>query len=175
VHAQISHADAIVVLSGAATFRERAQHAAMLYHQGRSSKIILTNDMIKSSWSPAKQRNPYYHELAIEELRRAGVPSQDIELIPNPIASTYDEASLLREYCQTHEIKSILVVTSAYHSRRALWTFRHLFRGSGKEVGIDPVDPGSETPAPATWWLHRLGWDMVPNEYLKMAIYRYRY
>jgi uncharacterized SAM-binding protein YcdF (DUF218 family) len=175
VHAPLSHADVIVVMSGSATFRERAQHAARLYHEGRALRIVLTNDYLKSSWSSIEQRNPYYYECARDELLRAGVPAQNISVIMVPIMGTYDEAMLLKQYSEANQLSSLLVVTSAYHSRRALWTFRRIFQGSGKSIGIDPAEAGIETPPPATWWLHRLGWDMVPNEYLKIAIYRYRY
>jgi uncharacterized SAM-binding protein YcdF (DUF218 family) len=171
VYEPIEQPGVIVVLSGSATFRERAQYAAALYQKGLAQKIILTNDNLKSSWSAAAQRNPYYHELAKEELRRAGVPERNIEVIMIPIVSTYDEALKLRDYCEKHGVASIVVVTSSYHSRRALWTFRRVFRETNKRVGIDPVATGIETPSPATWWLHKFGWAMVANEYLKIVGY----
>jgi uncharacterized SAM-binding protein YcdF (DUF218 family) len=175
VHASVAKADAIVVMSGSATFRERAQHAAALYNQGRAPKIVLTNDHLKSSWSSEEQRNPYYYERALDELRRAGVPQQNIAVIMVPITSTHDEAVLLKEYAIANQLRSLLIVTSGYHSRRALWTFRRIFQGSETSIGIDPAEPGIQTPSPATWWLHRFGWEMVPNEYGKIFFYWLRY
>jgi uncharacterized SAM-binding protein YcdF (DUF218 family) len=175
VHTPVTKADAIVVLSGSATFRERARHAAALFNEGRAARIVLTNDYLKSSWSPEEQRNPYYYERSLDELHRAGVPDEKIAVIMAPITGTYDEADRLKEYSETNELGSLLIVTSAYHSRRAFWTFRRVFRGSGKSIGIDPAEPGLESPGAATWWLHRLGWQMVPNEYLKMFFYWLRY
>lgn len=175
VHTPVSKADAIVVMSGSATFRERARHAAALYNEGRAPRIVLTNDYLKSSWSPEEQRNPYYYERSRDELRRAGVPDEKIAVIMVPITGTYDEAVLLKEYSEANQLSSLLVVTSAYHSRRAFWTFRRVFRGTGKSIGIDPAGPGLETPSASTWWLHRLGWQMVPNEYVKMFVYWLRY
>ena len=175
VRVPVSHADAIVVMSGSATFRERARHAAALYNEGRAARIVLTNDYLKSSWSSAEQRNPYYYERARDELLRAGVPEQNIAVIMVPITSTYDEAMLFKQYSEANQLGSLLVVTSAYHSRRALWTFRHIFQGSGKSIGIDPAEAGIETPSPATWWLHRFGWEMVPSEYGKIFFYWLRY
>jgi uncharacterized SAM-binding protein YcdF (DUF218 family) len=175
VHAAVSKADAIVVMSGSATFRERARHAAVLFKEGRAPKIVLTNDYVKSSWSEKEQRNPYYYELSRDELRRAGVPEDRIVVIMVPITGTYDEVALLKKYAEDNKLSSLLVVTSAYHSRRVLWTFRHVFRGTGKLIGIDPAATGLETPAAATWWLHRLGWEMVPKEYVKMLVYWLRY
>ena len=175
VHTPVSNADAIVVMSGSATFRERARHAAALYNEGRAPRIVLTNDHLKSSWSPEEQRNPYYYERSLDELSHAGVPMEKIAVIMVPITGTYDEAVLVKEYSEANHLSSLLVVTSAYHSRRAFWTFRRVFRGTGKSIGIDPAGPGLETPLAGTWWLHRMGWQMVPNEYVKMFFYWLRY
>jgi len=175
VRVPVSSADAIVVMSGSATFRERARHAAALYNEGRAPRILLTNDYLRSSWSEKEQRNPYFYERSRDELLRAGVPDDKIAVIMEPIRGTFDEAVLLKKYSEANHLSSLLVVTSAYHSRRVLWSFRRVFQGTGKSIGIDPAEAGLETPSAATWWLHRLGWDMVPNEYLKLAIYEYRY
>jgi len=175
VNSPLQKADAIVVMSGSATFQERARHAAALYNEGRAPGIVLTNDHLKSSWSPDEQRNPYYCERSRDELRRAGVPDEKIAVIIVPITGTYDEAVRLKEYAETQQLRSLLVVTSSYHSRRAFWTFRRVFQGTGKSIGIDPAEPGRETPGAATWWLYRLGWQMVPGEYVKMFFYWLRY
>jgi uncharacterized SAM-binding protein YcdF (DUF218 family) len=170
----LDHVDAIVVLSGSSTILERAQHAAGLYSSQRSQKIILTNDNKQASWLSAEQRNPYYFEIAVDELRRLGVPQRSIEVIGPPVNSTWDEAIVMREYSKTHNLSSILIVTSSYHSRRALWTFRTVLGDSTTEVGLDPVKTGIQTPPPATWWLHRIGWKLVLGEYLKLIYYRLR-
>jgi uncharacterized SAM-binding protein YcdF (DUF218 family) len=175
VHDPIEKSDAIVVLSGSATYRERAQHAGQLFSAGRASRVVLTNDNLKSGWSSAAQRNPYYHELAKEELRRAGVPEENIQTMMVPIVGTHDEALKLRDYCEQQNLNSILVVTSAYHSRRALWTFQKVFNHSRMRVGIDPAAAGIETPSPRTWWMHRFGWDLVPREYVKLVGYWVRF
>jgi uncharacterized SAM-binding protein YcdF (DUF218 family) len=171
----LTNADAIVVLSGSATFRERTRHAASLYKEGRSKKIILTNDNLQSGWSRSKQRNPYYYERALDELLRAGVVRQDIEVLTTPVASTYDEAVLLKSYLENHGAHSLLIVTSAYHSRRALWTFRHVLQDSAIAVGIDAVRPGIQTPRPGVWFLSAIGWEVVPTEYLKIVSYWFRF
>jgi uncharacterized SAM-binding protein YcdF (DUF218 family) len=171
VRTPVMHADAIVMLSGSATFRERAKHVAQLYNEGRASRVLLTNDNVRSGWSESEQRNPFYYERAINELREAAVPAERIEVSMDPILGTYDEAWVVRLYCERHQIRSIVLVTSGYHSRRALWTFRKVFSGSGIEVSMDPVDAGIDTPSASTWWLKRFGWEMVPKEYAKLGCY----
>jgi uncharacterized SAM-binding protein YcdF (DUF218 family) len=171
VSAPLEKADVIVVLSGSSSFVERTQLAAQLYAAGRSRKVILTNDNLQGGWLSVEQRNPFFYERATSVLTSAGVPKSAIEVIPQPVQSTRDEARLLRVYADEHGLRSILFVTSAYHSRRALWTIRREFRSTKTEIGLVSVPPGNQTSSPATWWLHLRGWEMVPGEYLKIVYY----
>ena len=174
VRAPLERADAIVVLSGSATLSERVQHAARLYAEKRAAKILLTTDNTQGGWSSAQQRNPYFYEIAISRLNRLGVPSESIEVVGPPVTSTWEEGIALRDYAKAHNLRSLLIVTSSYHSRRALFTFRHFFADAGAQVGIDPVETGIQTPPPATWWLHIRGWQLVLVEYLKLIYYLVR-
>ena len=174
VRAPLDRADAIVVLSGSATLSERVQHAARLYAEKRAPKILLTTDNRRGGWSSAEQRNPYFYEISISELNRLGVPSESIEVVGPPVTSTWEEGMAVRDYAKAHNLRSILIVTSSYHSRRALFTFRHFLADAGAQVGIDPVETGIQTPPPATWWLHIRGWQLVLVEYLKLIYYLVR-
>lgn len=175
VRSDLARADAILVLAGSSTYVERTNRAAQLFHEGRAQKIILTNDNLQSGWSAEWQRNPLFVERAADELKRRGVSAEKIEVVPGPVMSTYDEAVRLRQYATERELKSILIVTSAYQSRRALWIFRRVFQDSGVLIGMEPVAPGEQAPRPVIWWAHRLGWELVPGEYLKMIYYRLHY
>lgn len=175
VDAKLDRADVIVVLSGSAAYVERTQLAAQLFREGRAPKIILTNDSGYGGWSNAHWRNLLFVERAREELKRLGVPAERIEIMPQTVSSTYEEALLVREYAGAHGLRSILVVTSAYHSRRSLRTFRHVFKGSDTEIGVAAVVPGQQSPPPASWWLRPRGWQMVAGEYLKLIYYRIEY
>ena len=174
VKAPPTNADALLLLSGSSTILERTHYAAALYFQHRTPKILLTNDNQMGGWSAEDNRNPYYVEIASRELQRLGVPGRDIEVIGNTVSSTYDEANVLRDYTHGKNIHSILLVTSGYHSRRALRTFRHALAGSGIEVGLEPVPTGWQTPNPAVWWVTPRGWKLVAGEYLKLIIYGFR-
>jgi uncharacterized SAM-binding protein YcdF (DUF218 family) len=175
VRSELPHADALVVLAGSATYVERTHRAAQLFAAGVAAKIVLTNDNLPSGWSALEERNPLFVERAAEELRRQGVPAEKIEIVPGIVSSTYDEIMRVREYSVKHGLRSILVVTSAYHSRRAWWTLRHVFRGSDVAIGLETAAPGEQSPRPATWWWHRVGWQMVPLEYVKIVYYWLRY
>lgn len=171
VKQQIDHADAIVVLAGAATYAERIQHAAELYNQGRAFQIVLTNDNQRAAWSQTKQTNPLFVEWGAEELRRLGVSPEHIVTISPAHLGTEYEAERIRQYAENEKLSSITIVTSAYHSRRALAMFESALRNSKVIVGMDPVSPGQQTPVPATWWLHPRGWQMVGGEYVKLGYY----
>jgi uncharacterized SAM-binding protein YcdF (DUF218 family) len=175
VSAPLPRADAIMIMAGSAVFKERTQRAAELYKEGRASKIILTNDNQQSGWASDEQRNIPYHELAARWLRRQGVPDEAIETLPEPVSGTYEESLVLRRYAEAKGLQSVLIVTSAYHSRRALWTLKKVFANSAITIGLEAVPPGQQAPSPATWWLHFRGWQLVPGEYAKMIYYRLAY
>jgi uncharacterized SAM-binding protein YcdF (DUF218 family) len=171
----LAHADVLVVLSGSSTYIERAQYAAQLFREGRASRVVLTNDGLSAGYAPEIDGNPSFNQLAKAELKRAGVPDDRIETIAKVGSSTHDEATFLREYSEQHNVRTILIVTSAYHSRRALWVFEHVFRGTGITMGIDAPPAGLQTPRPITWWTRQLGWKLVPGEYVKLIYYVWRY
>lgn len=173
--APLDRADAIVVLSGSATYRERVHEAARLFLEGRASRIVITNDNHQGAWSSTEQRNLFFYERSLEELKKSGVPAQSIEVLMQPVTGTYDEAEVIRDYAQQQGLRSLLIVTSAYHSRRALWVLSKVFRDTGVQIGLDAVPPGKQSPPPATWWLSLRGWKLVPTEYVKMVYYVIRY
>jgi uncharacterized SAM-binding protein YcdF (DUF218 family) len=173
--APLDKADAIVILGGSATYKERAHEAARLLHEGRTQLILVTNDNMRGPWSSAEQRNLYYYERSFDELRNAGIAAQNIEVVMDPVASTYEEAQVIRDYAQQHGLKAILIVTSAYHSRRALWVFSRVFRDTGIRIGLAAATTGEQSPPPATWWLSTRGWKLVPSEYVKMVYYMINY
>ena len=175
VQGEPGNADALAILAGSDAYLERTKLAAQLFRQGRAPKIILTNDNLMGGWVEEEQRNPMFVERAIKELRLAGVPADRIEVLSPPVSSTYDEAVLLKSYSTTQKLRSLLVVTSAYHSRRALWVMRRVFRDDHVDIGLAVVAPGHQDPAPATWWLQPKGWRIVALEYPKMVFYWLKY
>ena len=175
VRAPLEHAGAIVLLSGSSSYKERAARSAELFAAGRAPRIILTNDGQQSSWNNVLERNPFYYESTLDELTRLGVPRDRIDILMQPVSSTRDEAVLLREHVERNGIRSVLVVTSAYHSRRALWTFQRVLGDSGTIIGLEVAGTGWQTPSPWTWWLRLRGWQTVPPEYFKLMYYRLRF
>ncbi|HWP53947.1 MAG TPA: YdcF family protein [Pyrinomonadaceae bacterium] len=175
VKAEMPSADAIVVLSGSATYIERANWAAKLYREGRAPLIVLTDDGLIGGWDNREDRNPHYYEMTARRLQQQGVPADRIQLAPGIALGTYEESLLVRDYATARNLKRVLVVTSGYHSRRALWSMRRACEGSGIQVGMDSAPPGWQTPSPWLWWSRRWGWKVVAGEYLKMVYYWTKY
>ena len=175
VNEPMPHADALLVLAGAQVYAERLQHAAELFRAGKGARILLTNDGQRGRWSRALQKNPTSVETAITALERAGVPLDRIDVLSGIVHGTSDEAAAVKRYAGGHVIRTLVAVTSPYHSRRTVWTLRQLLREEGITIGSDPVPATRTTPKPATWWASRGGWRTVGTEFIKLPYYWARY
>lgn len=175
IKADLPSADAIVVLSGSGTYVERADWAAKLYRERRAPLVVVSNEGLLSGWSASDERNVYFYELSVRRLEQHGVAPQDIRIVSGVGVGTHQESIRLCEYVGEQRFDRILVITSAYHSRRALWSMQRACRDLPVQVGIDSPPPGWQTPAPALWWLHRTGWRFVAGEYVKMVYYRIKF
>ncbi len=175
VRRPLAKADALVVLGGAKSYRERVRRAAELWRQGLAPAVVINDDRSQLGWSNADERNLTARERTARFLARSGVPARDIQVLPAQTDNTFDEAVALLRYARTRGFRSLILVTSPYHSRRALRTFDAVFRDSRIAIGIEPVVDGIESPPAAYWWLKRNGWRFVPSEYLKLAYYAIRH
>jgi uncharacterized SAM-binding protein YcdF (DUF218 family) len=79
----------------------------------------------------------------------------------------------LTETARKRNLNSVLLVTSAYHTRRTLWTFEKAASKNDLtiQIGIESAPTGEQTPPQFTWWLSRTGWNLVAGEYLKGIYY----
>jgi uncharacterized SAM-binding protein YcdF (DUF218 family) len=172
VREPLAGADALVVMAaGTSTYTDRLFHAVELFRSGKGARVLLTDDGQRGYWSRELQRNPTSVERAARVIEHAGVPRDRIEVLPGIMNGTIDEARAVKRHATTHGLRSLLVVTSPYHSRRAVWTFRHVLRSDGVVVGSDPVPMTPTTPRPASWWVRRSGWRSVGAEFVKLPYY----
>ena len=169
----IEHADAIVILSGAADYVQRTEGGAAAYRNGISEKILLTNDDQRGGWDDAEKGNPYFIERAERELIKRGVPAEAIERLPEKVNGTDDEAHLLVRLSAERGYKNVAIVTSDYHSKRALWIFdqRIARNQSDLNLGLVRSPAGPRYPGRNTWWMSLRGWRSVGAEYLKIGYY----
>lgn len=153
--------DAIVLLIGDA-YGDRPLKAAELYRRGLAPRILMGIN------SPSTERNQAL-------LQKHGVPADAIEVIPNLVESTHDEAMGTLEALRGHEppVQRITVVTTAFHTARARWVFRKVLRDLGVEVRM----AASQEPRfhEANWFTSKAGVDAYLREVVKTIYYRLAY
>jgi len=173
----LDHADAIVILAGASAYLERTRTAAHLFKKRVAQKVLLTNDGEQAGWSQEEQRNPPYVELARKQLLAHGVPGEAIEILSPEVFGTITEAKILAKHASERRWKYLLIVTSAYHTRRASWTFNKVFSENAvrTEIGIVHATTEPRAPPATYWWLTWKGWRDVAGEYVKSAYYYFAY
>ena len=101
-------ADAIVLLGGG--WIERSERAAELFHEHAAPKILITG----AGDCDSNRRL----------LVKAGVPESAIEIEPRAI-STKQNAQFSIPLLRAGNANKVILVTTWYHSRRALACFRH--------------------------------------------------
>ncbi len=163
----LDKADALVLMAGGER-RLRLQALVDLYYKGVAPQILLTNDGIFSAWSDKHQRNLYQVEWTKELLLEQGVPNEAIVMLDYIESGSYFDAlntktSALRDGA----IDSLLVVTSHYHTRRTLWTFRQVFSDTDMMIGVYPVPKDPNYPGR---YLH-----IYTTELVKLFYYWVRY
>ncbi|MGH7488619.1 MAG: YdcF family protein, partial [bacterium] len=92
--------------------------------------------------------------------------------VPRQAFTTNGEADSVREVVEKNRYRSILLVTSPYHSRRAFAVFRKEFRGRPVEVQIAVCDPPAFLDKP--WWCSHMGVKTIVGEYCGLAYYQLR-
>lgn len=167
------HTDALVVLGGSAEYIERSSKAAERFHQGAAPMIVLTNDGRRGGWNQEEQRNPFFVESAYARLVDGGVPREAIVILPDVTDSTHDEAAVVLNFATARNLNSIELVTSPYHTRRALYIFE-TYRGRiGSQciLGISSRRGGILDPASLIWWTSPTTLKLVASEYLKLSYF----
>jgi len=148
VSVPLEKADALIVLGGEPL--ARPTEASRLYKAGVAPKIFVTG-----VGDAARNR---------QVLMGAGVPPAKIITEPNA-TTTYANATLLKPLMEADHVHTALIVTSPFHTRRALATFRKVMPDI--QFGV--------TDASISWWTKPEGRGDVNRfaaiEFLKSAEY----
>ena len=151
-------ADAVVAVSGGDT-AARTREAIKLYQNGWGSKLIF-------SGAAQDKSGPSNAEVMRREARGAGVPEDDI-LIEESGETTKQNAEKTRSIFERNGISSVILVTSAYHQRRAGLEFAK--RSEGVSVRNHPVAHDNQWSA--WWWLTPMGWFLAIGESVKIIAF----
>jgi uncharacterized SAM-binding protein YcdF (DUF218 family) len=126
IQEEIKDADLVVVLGGGVdqgrylTLRSshRMVRGIQLYFEGRAKKILFSGGIVgRATVSEASVMN--------QEARRLRVPPEDI-LLEKKSKNTHDQAIEVKKIAEPLQMKSILLVTSFSHMKRALMAFEQL-------------------------------------------------
>ena len=166
----IRPADVMMILSGQSLVRVRK--AADLFQQRYAPRILVSGGDHAEYFELLTGERAYDAELSARVLVRLGVPRSALVLI-NGMKSTHDEAAALGTYVAAHDIRSVLVVTSHLHSRRARWMFRRALAGTG--INLSVIEAEQQDVSVHDWWRHPDASLGVLNEYLKFGYYRVHY
>lgn len=114
--------DAIVVFSGDGessyinqSYQRRALDAIQFFKAGYAPLIVL---------SSGKDQTFSEVEIIKSLLISRGIPDHAIKILDKYPRSTFENVLLVKNMLVQHKVKSILLITSPYHSRRALWVWR---------------------------------------------------
>ncbi|MBV9547000.1 MAG: YdcF family protein [Chloroflexi bacterium] len=155
--------DAIIVLAGNAP--DRLPYAERLMRQGYANLLVVSNEQVhthglETTWLALHKAGLSAPELRDDEL---------LVLDDPPPESTLDEARRDSALLQAHGLHSVLLVTDAFHSRRATLLFRAAFAHAGLSVRSTPVQP--DPLDLAHWWSHGPTARVVLEEWSKLALY----
>jgi uncharacterized SAM-binding protein YcdF (DUF218 family) len=166
----LEKADAIAVLSGSVP--DRILEAIDIYKQGYAPIIILTKE----------EKPPGYDELLSLGIKvpegydinqiialKLGVPAASIVIINERTNSTYSEEQALYNFLRKRNLKSVILVTSKYHTTRATKLFNVVVEGEKVKLITRPSK--YDTFDPRNWWKVRRDLKQVLFEYEKLVHY----
>ena len=152
-------ADAAVVLAGDPDY-ERTLTAARLVQSGHARLLILTGGQRGPGDGAESLRD---HAIA------AGVDSRRIRM-ETTSTSTRESLLAVLPILDREGVKSILLVTSPYHQRRAYWCARRIW--PGRVIHNQPASPAGWVPE--GWWHTGRSRRLVFSEYGKLLYYGFR-
>ena len=147
---------------------ERIPAADAIARRHPSSRVLLTEPVRPT------QVNCHLCATRPDWLRAIGVDRARVTVLPRRVVNTYDEAVAAREYVVRERLGSLLVVTSPYHTRRALAVFETVWADMPVPVGVHPAVATSPA-APATWWAASYDRAYVPYEWAALVWYAVRH
>lgn len=164
-----AQADALYVFAGDVPDRPRC--AAELYAKGVAPRVVFGGSRVAPELA-AVERPMTDAAVNATIAMQAGLPIDAAVVLPEG-TSTWEDAGVLRRWAERENVRSIVVVTSPLHSRRARMTLDLVERASGVGIAVvtcsEPLSPGT------LWWLEERPLVQVANETLKLGLYLVRY
>ena len=161
-----ARADAIVVMAG--SIADRVLEAADLYRSGVAPRVVVTRERLPRGEMALRARGvrlPESDEQTLAALHALGVPPSATIVLPRRARSTDSEARTIAHWACARA-RSLVVVTSRYHSRRARMILRQALAPEMqlalRASRYDPFDA-------ARWWNDRRDAKAVLSELEKLT------
>jgi uncharacterized SAM-binding protein YcdF (DUF218 family) len=171
INDRLQPADAIFLLNS--DFDTRPFHAADLYKQGLAPVVVIA--MAKNTPVVNLGLVPNDTDISIGVMEKLGMPPERITVLPFPggTNSTFDEAVAFKQYAEENHVQRIILVTSAFHTRRARWIFEKTLAGLSVSIEMAAV-PYADFDQ-TNWWKNETGLITLNNEYIKLVYYYFKY
>jgi uncharacterized SAM-binding protein YcdF (DUF218 family) len=153
--------DVIVVLAGNSP--DRLRHAEELRQQGLVHLVVVSNERVHTHGLETTWLDLYRAGVSAPEL-----PPASLIVLDPPPESTIDEARRAADVLSARGLHSALLVTDAFHSRRASLLFAAAFAHRGLTVRSTPAADYLDL---AHWWSHPVAARRVAEEWTKVAVY----
>jgi len=147
--------DVILVLAGETD--RRPARALQLLQQGYGRRVVIDVPADAAIYGSTELQlaDKYVHDLP---------QASSIQICPIQGLSTRDESHDAEKCLAGENGKRILIVTSEFHTRRALSIFRHEVRGKSFSIAV----ARDETQFGTHWWAHRQWAKTCLDEWLKL-------
>jgi uncharacterized SAM-binding protein YcdF (DUF218 family) len=167
-------ADVIVIIANWDDTIIRVRGGADLYRGGVAKMIFVPRMEQMAGLEEIKKLGiniPENRDLVITILQGFGVPLYAIETSAQEVTNTWDEAQEVSNLVEQKGYKSVLLVTSKYHSRRAYLIFRDALKGKATIISVPTPYDSSD---PESWWKRDEDAKKVIMEYQKLLVYYWR-
>ncbi len=145
-------ADAIVVLAGG---RGRVEEGVRLYRERKAAHLFLIGV------DPSVRKSDFYRPLS-------GEPSPDGVILEKVSRNTLENAILGRDIIMRQDVRSILLITSRYHMKRATILLRNALP---RDLAIYPY-PVDTRNLKEDWWSHSGSFRLLFTEFYKYCMFR---
>ena len=162
VNDKLYKADAIVVFSG--DNGPRTEKGVELLKEGLGEYLILSGGIVYDDVTMA--------ELMKNHSIKLGVPKEKI-LIDDKASTTHENAEFTKDIIEESNFKSIIVVTSEYHSRRSKLAMKKVLENTlvdGEKIEV-MVAHSTEEKFTTKWWTSGNSILILISEYLKLMGY----
>ncbi|MDD4179932.1 MAG: YdcF family protein [Candidatus Margulisbacteria bacterium] len=156
---KLAKADIIIILGGDNN-GERAEQGIALYRAGYAPKLLMSGGPL--AWRLT------YAEWMKKQVVESGIPAAAI-ILQDKSRSTIEDAKFTLPLLKQYNIKSVILVTSPMHTRRAKRVFTRLLKPANIGLIVYPAQKSGFNPD--RWWTRHEDLSSVVWEYVSSVLY----